>query len=76
MPHSTFKVIPHPYNSGVAQCPYGQIIDFESERDRKMKIRMHGEVWPKSIIFQHKRRITKKAMILREYQIHKDEKSS
>ena len=74
IPHSMFKAKPHPHNSGVAKCPCGQTIDFASERDRNMKIRMHNKVCPKPIVFEHIERITKKSMTLREYQIHKDER--
>ena len=76
MPHSMFKVKPHSYNSGEVKCPCGQTIDFESERDWNMKIRMHNKVCPKLIVFKRIRRITKKALTLREYQIYKDKKSS
>ena len=41
MPHSNFKWRATEFSSGVGKCSCGQTFDFTSERDMKMKLRMH-----------------------------------
>ena len=41
MPHSNFKERSHQFNSGIGKCPCGQTFEYTSERDMKMKLRMH-----------------------------------
>ena len=44
MPHSKFKHGPTFLARGVMKCPCGQTFKFKSNRDLKMKIRMHIKV--------------------------------
>ena len=44
MPHSNFKERSFTLNSGVGKCSCGQTIDFASERDMNMRLRMHRKV--------------------------------
>ena len=41
MPHSTFKHKPFILATGAAKCHCGQTLKFESDSDRKNKIRLH-----------------------------------
>ena len=41
MPHSNFKEKSQEFNTGVGKCPCGQTFEYTSERDMKMKLRMH-----------------------------------
>ena len=41
MPHRNFKERSHQFNSGIGKCPCGQTLEYTSERDMKMKLRMH-----------------------------------
>ena len=41
MPHSNFKDKAYEFNSGIEKCPCGQTFEYSSERDMKMKLRMH-----------------------------------
>ena len=40
MPHSNFKERSQAFNTGIGKCSCGQIFDFASERDQKMKLRL------------------------------------
>ena len=41
MPHSNFTDKAYEFNSGIGKCPCGQTFKYTSERDMKMKLRMH-----------------------------------
>ena len=41
MPHSNFKDKAYEFNSGIGKCLCGQTLEYTSERDMKMKLRMH-----------------------------------
>ena len=41
MTHSNFKERSQEFNTGVGKCPWGQTFEYTSERDMKMKLRMH-----------------------------------
>ena len=41
MPHSNFKDKACEFYSGIGKCPCGQTFEHTSERDMKMKLRMH-----------------------------------
>ena len=74
MPHSNFKVRSHHFNSGIGKCSCGQTFDFASEKDMKMKIRMHHKFCSKLPEVSKKVRIPKKAMMLRDLQHNEAEK--
>ena len=42
MPHSNFKGRSRIFSLGVGKCSCGQTLEFTSERDMAMKLRMHG----------------------------------
>ena len=74
MPHSNFKRRSHIFSSGVGKCSCGQTLDFASERDMKMKLRMHLKFCsnpPKSF---DKIRVPKKARSMREQQLSEAER--
>ena len=41
MPHSNFKDKAYAFNTGEGKCSRGKTFDYASERDMKMKLRMH-----------------------------------
>ena len=65
MPHSNFKERSHAFNTGVGKCSCGQTFDYMSERDMKMKLRMHLKFCSKPP--KHFDKIPKKATTLKEY---------
>ena len=74
MPHSNFKERSQAFNTGVGKCSSGQTFDFSSERDQKMKLRLHLKFChnpPKSF---EKVEVPKKATTMREQQINEYEK--
>ena len=74
MPHSKFKERSQEFNTGVEKCPCGQTFEYTSERDMKMKLRMHRRFCfnlPKGF---NKIGISKKAMTLREQQLNEAER--
>ena len=74
MPHSNFKERSHQFNSGVGKCPCSQIIDYPSERDMKMKLRMHRKFCSNLLKGFNKIRLPKKAMMLKEQQLNEAER--
>ena len=75
MPHSNFKERSQEFNTGVGKYPCGQTFKYTSERDMKMKLRMHRRFCfnpPKGF---DKIGIPKKAMTLREQQLNEAEKT-
>ena len=74
MPHSNFKERSQEFNTGVGKRPCGQTLEYTSERDMKMKLRMHCRFCcnpPKGF---DKIGIPKKAMTLREQQLSETER--
>ena len=72
MPHSNFKDKSHTLSSGVGKCSCGQTFDYASEKDQKLKIRLHHKFCskpPKGFdeIGVSKAQSTEKAMTLKEY---------
>ena len=70
MPHSNFKERSHQFNSGIGKCSCGQTFDFASERDRKMKLRLHLKFCSKPPVAFDKIGIPKKVTKMREQQLN------
>ena len=68
MPHSNFKERFFALYSGVGKCPCSQTFDFASEREQRMKIRMHCKVCPNPPEASVRIKGHKKAMTRREFQ--------
>ena len=73
MPHSNFKERSQEFNTGVGKSPCGQTFKYTSERDMKMKLRMHHRFCSNPKGFD-KTGIPKKAMTLREQQLNEAER--
>ena len=74
MPHSNFKERSQEFKTGVGKCPCGQTFEYTSERDMKMKLRMHRRFClnpPKGF---NKIGIPKKTTTLREQQLNETER--
>ena len=69
MPHSNFKDKAYEFNSGIGKCPCGQTFEYTSERDIKMKLRMHHRFCSNAPKGFDKTGIPKKATTLREQQL-------
>ena len=69
MPHSSFKDKAYVFNTRVGKCSCGQTFDYTSERDMKMKLRMHLRFCSNPPVAFDKMRVPKKAMTLREQQL-------
>ena len=74
MPHSNFKERSQEFNTGVGKCPCGQTFEYTSERDMKMKLRMHCRFCSNPPIAFDKIGIPKKATTLREQQLNEAER--
>ena len=74
MPHSNFKERSQEFNTGVRKCNCGQTFEYTSERDMKMKLRMHRRFCSNPRKGFSKFRIPKKATTLREQQLSEAEK--
>ena len=74
MPHSNFKQRAAEFSSGVGKCSCGQTLDFASERDMKMKLRMHLKFCSKPPKGFNKIRVPKKACTRREQQLDEAER--
>ena len=74
MPHSNFKERSQEFNTGVGKCPCGQTFEYTSERDMKMKLRMHRRFCSNPPKGFDKIGIPKKAMTLREQQLNEAER--
>ena len=70
MPHSNFKERSQEFNTGVGKCPCGQTFEYTSERDMKMKLRMHRRFCSNPPVAFDKIGILKKATTLREQQLN------
>ena len=72
MPHSNFKDKSHTLSSGVGKCSCDQTFDYKSERDWKLKFRLHLKFCskpPKGFdeIGLPRARSAETAMMLKEY---------
>ena len=74
MPHSNFKERSHAFNTGGGKCSCCQTFDYMSERDKKMKLRMHLNFCSKPPKSFDKIRVPKKAMTLKEHNSYEAER--
>ena len=74
MPHSNFKDKAYEFNLGIRKCPCGQTFEYTSERDMKMKLRMHRRFCSNPPVAFDKVGILKKVMTLREQQLNEAER--
>ena len=74
MPHSNFKERSQEFSTGVGKCPCGQTFKYTSERDMKMKLRMHHRFCSNLPKGFNKIEIPKKATTLREQQLSEAER--
>ena len=74
MPHSNFKGRATEFSSGVGKCSCGQTLDFASERDMKMKLRMHLKCCSNPPKGFDKIKVPKKATTMREQQLNEYER--
>ena len=74
MPHSNFKDKAYEFNSGIGKCPCGQTFEYTSERDMKMKLRMHRRFCSNPPKGFDKISVPKKAMTLGEQQLAEPER--
>ena len=74
MPHSNFKERSQEFNTGVGKCPCGQTFEYTSERDMKMKLRMHRRFCSNPPKGFYMIGILNKATTLREQQLNEAER--
>ena len=74
MPHSNFKERSQAFNTGVGKCLCGKTFEFASEREMRMKLRMHFKFCSKLPVAFDKIRVPKKACTMREQQLNEYEK--
>ena len=74
MPHSNFKERSQAFNTGVGKCSCGQTFKYISERDMKMKLRMHRRFCSNPPVAFDKIGVPKKSCMLREQQLNKAER--
>ena len=74
MPHSNFKERSHQVNSGIGKCPSGQTFEYTSERDTKLKLRMHSKFCSKPLKSFNMIGIPKKATMLKEHNSYEAER--
>ena len=74
MPQSNFKDKAYEFNLGIGKCPCCQTFEYTSERDMKMKLRMHCRFCSNSPKGFDKIGIPKKATTLREQQLAEAER--
>ena len=72
--HSNFKERSQEFNTGVGKCPCGQTFEYTTERDMKMKLRMHCRFCSNPPKGFYKIGIFKKATTLREQQLNEAER--
>ena len=73
MPHSNFKERSHQFNLGIGKCPCGQTFECTSERDMKMKLRMHSKFCSKPPKSFNMTGIPKTAATLKEHNSYEAE---
>ena len=74
MPHSNFKDKAYAFNTGVGKCSCGKTLEYVSERDMKMKLRMHLRFCSNPPVAFDKISVPKKATTLREQQLAEAER--
>ena len=74
MSHSNFKDKAYVFNTGVEKCSCGKTFEYASERDMKMKLRMHLKFCSNLLLTFNKIGIPKKACTLREQQLAEAER--
>ena len=74
MPHSNFKERSHQFNPGIGKCPCGQTFEYTSERDMKMKLRMHHRFCSNPPLASNKIGNPKKSCRPREQQLDEAER--
>ena len=74
MLHSSFKDRAYEFNSGIGKCPCGQTFEYTSERDMKMKLRMHLRFCSNPPVVFDKIKVSKKACTVREQQLNEAER--
>ena len=67
MPHSNFKERPHASSPGVGKCSCGQTFDYASEREMKLKMRMHRKFCSNPSKGFNGVRVPKKARMMKEF---------
>ena len=68
MPHSRFKERYHNACSGVTKCSCGKTLNYESEKDQKLKVWLHIKVCPNPSKESTKIRNHKKFVMFKEKQ--------
>ena len=74
MPHSNFKDKAYAFNTRVGKCSCGKTFEYASERDMKMKLRMHLKFCCNPPLAFNKIGIPKKSCMLREQQLTEAER--
>ena len=74
MPHSNFKDKAYEFNWGIGKCSCGKTFEYASERDTKMKLRMHLRFCSNPPKGFNKIRVPKKSCTLREQQLTEAER--
>ena len=74
MPHSNFKERSQAFSTGVGKCSCGKTFEFASEREMKMKLRMHLKFCSKSPVAFDKIGVPKQACTMREQQLNEAER--
>ena len=74
MSHSNFKERSQAFNTGVGRCSCGKTFEFASEREMKMKLRMHLKFCSKPPAAFDKVEVPKKACTIREQQLNEHER--
>ena len=62
------------FSSGIGKCPCGQTFDYASERDRKMKFRLHLKFCSNPPKGFDEIRVSKKATMLNKHQNNESER--
>ena len=75
MPDSNFKERSDQFRSGIGKCPCDQTFEYTSERDMKMKLRVHCRFCSNPPKGFNKIGIPKKAVTLREQQFNESERT-
>ena len=71
MPYSNFKGRATKFSTGVGKYSCGQTLHFASEREMKMKLRMHLKFWSNFPKGFDRIKVPKKATTMREQQLNK-----
>ena len=74
MPQYNFKDKAYAFNTGVGKCSCDKTFEYASERDMKMKLRMHLRLCSNPPVAFDKIRVPKKATTLREQQLAESER--